>query len=162
MVIVSGVRGADPGIIPASPDVSFNVKALSLQETVKDFGISGNDRSNDWVIWVNGHTRFGQAGCDLSAKLIADGGQIDSADVYGNFAIQVLVQPTDRGREGIVNDAIEQSVGGTTENFASKLTRPVNGKTNVLCPPDLIQVENLLSCRILSLPPENGGHWTCS
>lgn len=42
---------------------------------------------------------------------------------------------------------------GTTENFVSRSTRLFIVKTNALCPPDLIQVENLLSCRILPTSP---------
>jgi hypothetical protein len=98
--------GANPGIVPASPDVAINVQAFCLKEAVQDFRISGNDRSYDRIIRVNSHTCFGQTGRDLGAQLITDGRQIDGADVDRDSSREVLVQSTDRRHECIINDAV--------------------------------------------------------
>lgn len=80
-VVIIGPGRADPGIVPASPSVPFDLKGFCLVGTVQHFRIRCNDRRDDRVIGVHDHTDFGQTVCNLAPKLVMDGRQIDSADV---------------------------------------------------------------------------------
>ena len=71
------------------------MQALGLEEPIQDFCISGKDRRYDRVIRVNSDTRFGQASGNLGANLIADGRQIDRADVDRDTTGEILVQARD-------------------------------------------------------------------
>ena len=42
-VVVFGMGSANPRIVAASPDVSFDLKGIRLKQTVQYLGISGND-----------------------------------------------------------------------------------------------------------------------
>ncbi len=110
-VVVFGMGSANPGIVAASPRVSFDLKGVRLEQTVQYLGISSNDRSDDRVVRVHGHPDFGQPVCNLAPKLITDGGQIDRADVDRDTAGKEAVQATDRRGEHIVDHAVKASLG---------------------------------------------------
>lgn len=102
---------ANPGIVAASPSVTFDLKGFRLKVTVQYFRITSNDRRNDRVIGVHFHTDFGQPVCNFAPKLVTDGRQIDSADVDRYTVGKGTVQATYRCGERIIDDAVKESVG---------------------------------------------------